>query len=192
MTATHNLTRGNRKTTPRFFPIFVLLLLTAASAAVQAHDPKLHGFNLTSFEPPFEPPPFELPTLAGGRDGLESHKGKLILLNFWATWCPPCLAEMPSMENIYQRYRERGFVVLAVSGDKEGAGVVAGFIDQVGVTFPVLLDPDLAVSRMYGATNLPLSLLLNREGKVIAGAQGERAWDSEEALSVLDELLSAP
>ncbi len=157
----------------------------------RAHDPALHGFQMSTFEPPFPSPDFELPLLESDSASLETYRGDFVLLNFWATWCPPCLEEMPSMESAYQKFKDRGFTVVAISSDEGGADDVTPFIEKLGVTFPILLDADKAVSSEYGAHNLPLSFLLNREGQVIAGAVGERDWSSEEALSVLDELITA-
>ena len=172
--------------------IFATLLLLLLSFKVHAHDPSLHGFQLTSFDPPFPAPEFLLATLDDQKSSLEDYKGQYVLLNFWATWCPPCLEEMPSMESIYQRYQGKGFTVVAISSDEGGKADITPFIDKLGVTFPILIDADKAVSSIYGATNLPLSFLLNPEGEVIAGSEGARDWESPEAISVLDELLASP
>jgi thiol-disulfide isomerase/thioredoxin len=90
-------------------------------------------------------PEFILPGLSGTPARLADHRGEVVLLNFWATWCPPCRAEMPSMEKLYQAYRDRGLVILAISGDRAGRSVVESFVQERGVTFPILLDPDGAV-----------------------------------------------
>jgi len=180
---------GNNTMRARTLLKICSLFLLTLTSNVSAHDPALHGFNLTTFDPPFPAPAFVLDTLAGESSKLEDYKGKYVLLNFWATWCPPCLEEMPTMESAYQQFKDRGFTIVAISSDEEGAATVTPFIDQLGVTFPVLLDPDQAVSKVYGAINLPLSFLLNPEGQVIAGSEGERDWSSEEAISVLDELI---
>lgn len=168
----------------------VALMLFAFEA--RAHDPALHGFKLTTFDPPFPAPEFTLQTLVGDDTDLSAHKGKYVLLNFWATWCPPCLTEMPAMEKMYQKYKDQGFTILAISSDEGGKPDIQPFVDKLGVTFPILIDADKAVSSTYGAINLPLSFLLNREGQVIAGSEGERDWASEEAYSVLDELIESP
>jgi len=169
----------------------VLLLAVTSLWTVNSwsHDPALHGFKLTTFDPPFPAPDFDLATLTDEQSSLADQKGSYILLNFWATWCPPCLKEMPSMEVVHQRYKERGFTVLAISSDEGGKADIDPFIEKLDVTFPILIDSDKAVSSIYGASNLPLTLILNREGQVIAGAEGERDWASEEAISVLDEII---
>ena len=172
--------------------IFVVLLAIALGGVAlkgTAHSPALHGFKLVTFDKPFTAPVFQLPDLAGESRHLSDYRGQYVLLNFWATWCAPCLAEMPAMEQLYQHYRNRGFVVLAVSSDTEGRSIVQPFTEKLGVTFPVLLDPDTKISITYGARNLPISFLLDREGRVVAAVGGAREWFSEAALSVLDEII---
>ncbi len=173
---------------------YFALLLSAfffitLSTTVSAHDPSKHGFSLTLFDPPFPAPAFDLSTFPEGQASLEDYKGQYVLLNFWATWCPPCLEEMPSMESAFQRFKDRGFTVVAISSDEEGETAIKPFIDKLGVTFPILMDPDKAISSVYGASNLPVTFVLDRDGQVIAGSIGGRDWASEEALSVLDELI---
>jgi len=171
-----------------FFAISVNALVSSA----WAHDASLHGFKLTNFDPPFPAPAFELPGLEGEQLTLEDYKGKFVLLNFWATWCPPCLEEMPSMETIHQLYKDKDFTVVAISSDEGGKTDIDPFIEKLGVTFPILMDADKAVSSVYGAINLPLSFILNPEGMVIAGSEGARDWSSEEAKSVLEEMFESP
>lgn len=169
--------------------LFVLGILIALPVSSLAHDPALHGFNLITFDKPSSSQAFSLPSLGKEEVALSSYQGSYVLLNFWATWCPPCLEEMPSMETLYQRFKDRGFVVVAVSSDKEGESLVSEFVEKLGVTFPILLDTTGEVSAAYGAKNLPISFLLDRKGNVIAAAQGARDWASEQAISTLDELI---
>lgn len=169
-----------------FFAAFINTMLASA----WAHDPRLHGFNLTTFDPPFPAPEFQLPGLHDDQKTLDDYKGQYVLLNFWATWCPPCLEEMPSMEALHQLYKDKGFTVVAISSDEGGKADIEPFIEKLGVTFPILMDVDKAVSSVYGAINLPLSFLLNPEGQVVAGSEGARDWSSEEAISVVDELIA--
>ncbi|MGI9336781.1 MAG: TlpA disulfide reductase family protein [Gammaproteobacteria bacterium] len=168
------------------------LVIAAASPSTLAHAPELHGFKLVTFAKPAPAPDFELEALGGGTRSLADFRGRYVLLNFWATWCPPCLEEMPSMDGLEKRYEDRNFAVVAVSTDKEGADIVQGFVDRLGVGFVVLLDPEQRVAGEYGAVNLPVSFLLDREGRVIAAALGARDWLSEESLSYLDENLVVP
>lgn len=175
---------------PRFAVFSVVVFTLILTSTVRAHDPALHGFQMSTFDPPFPAPDFDLALLEGESATLETYKGEFVLLNFWATWCPPCIEEMPYIEAAYQHFKDRGFTVVAISSDEEGETAVTPFIEKLGVTFPILLDPDKAVSSVYGAHNLPMSFILNRDGEVVAGAVGERDWSSEEALSVLDEIIT--
>lgn len=154
-----------------------------------AHDPRLHGFKLTTFDPPIAALDFQLVDLTGDTKSLNDYRGQYVLLNFWATWCPPCRAEMPAMEQLYQHYRDRGLVVVAISSDAEGDSIVRPFIDKLGTTFPVLLDTDGRVSASYGARSLPISFLLDLDGQVIGAAEGAREWFSDAAISSLDEII---
>jgi peroxiredoxin len=162
----------------------------AVSNDASAHDPSLHGFAMVTFERPFPAPDFAVSDLGGERRTLASYRGQYVLLNFWATWCPPCLAEMPSMEQLQQKLSERRFTVVAASSDEAGASAVRPFIDKLGVTFPILLDTDKKMARVYGAQDLPLSFLINPQGQVIAAAKGTRDWASAQAIEVVGELIS--
>ena len=163
------------------------LLAGAACAAEPVRGPAL---RLVQFERPVQAPGFVLDSLSGTRLGLAEYRGRVVLLNFWATWCPPCLEEMPSMEALYQRLRQRGMVVLAVSSDEGPPDSVRRFTERLGVTFPVLLDRDGAVSASYGARNLPASFVLDRGGRVIAAALGARDRGSADAMARFEALLA--
>jgi len=108
-------------------------------------------------------PDFSLQALDGRTVRLSDYRGQVVLLNIWATWCPPCRDEMPDLEAYYRQHQEDGFVVLAVNS-QEGAETVATFLEDYDFTFPVLLDPDGVVVRDYGALGLPTSFFIDREG----------------------------
>ena len=135
-------------------------------------------------------PEFVLPSLDGRTVRLSGHQGKVILLNFWATWCPPCRAEMPSMERLYQAYRDRGLVILAISSDRMGRSVVEPYVQERGLTFPVLLDPGAEVFSQYGVRGLPTSYLLDRQGRVFSADVGARDWSGTAAREAVERLLA--
>ncbi|HWU40783.1 MAG TPA: TlpA disulfide reductase family protein [Candidatus Acidoferrum sp.] len=135
-------------------------------------------------------PDFLLPDLTGTPIRLSDHRGKVVLLNFWATWCPPCRAEMSSMEGLYQAYRDRGLVILAVSNDHGGKSVVESFVRERGVTFPILMDPDGEVLARYGVRGLPPSYLLDRRGRIVSGDVGARDWSGKVAREIVERLLA--
>ena len=168
--------------------LLVLGLLLMPMAAM-AHAPELHGFKITTFRRPPPAPEFSLVSPAGVPMTLKQFRGKVVLLNFWATWCPPCVREMPSMEALYQKFRAKGLAVVAISLDVKGAEVVNRFLEKYKLTFPVALDPEGKSSSVYGAGSLPSTFLIDREGRVIAAAKGERDWFSPDAVSYIAEVL---
>jgi peroxiredoxin len=108
---------------------------------------------------------FTLAGLDGKTYNLDALRGKVVLLNFWATWCPPCRREMPDMEKLYQRYSPKGLVVLAISDEKRET--VEDFLQKQNYTFPVLLDPDRKVNTAFGIEGIPQSFLFDRGGKLV-------------------------
>lgn len=134
-------------------------------------------------------PAFALPNLAGEKRRLETYKGNLIILNFWATWCQPCRAEMPALEALWREYRDRGLTVIGVNVDRGGAGSVRTMAESLGITFPVLLDPDGKVRNRYRVFAFPQTYLIGRDGKFLGRALGERKWDSEAGHQLIRHLL---
>ena len=116
-------------------------------------------------------PDFTLPTLDGTTVTLSKLKGQVALINVWATWCPPCRAEMPTIQAAYEQYQSQGFTVLAVNL-QEDPRTVAGFMQEFKLTFPALLDPDGAVSQAYQAYVLPSSFFVDRKGIIRAVYRG--------------------
>lgn len=111
-------------------------------------------------------PDFTLTTLEGRTVQLSALRGQAVLVNFWATWCPPCRAEMPALEQVYRAYRDQGFVVLAVNASDQDGGDVPAFVAAYGLTFPILLDQDGAVQRRYQVEAFPTSFFIDRRGVV--------------------------
>jgi peroxiredoxin len=110
-------------------------------------------------------PDFTLHTLSGPNMRLQEQRGKVVLINFWATWCGPCQQEMPKLNQLYEKYHAAGFVLLGVNVDDDvrHAGDVAG---KLGLKFPVLLDTDKAISHLYDLSTMPSTVLIDRDGKV--------------------------
>jgi cytochrome c biogenesis protein CcmG/thiol:disulfide interchange protein DsbE len=111
----------------------------------------------------FAAPDFTLETMGGGPIRLSDLRGQAVLINFWATWCPPCRAEMPAIQRVYERYHDRGFTVLAVDLQESDAQVAA-FIQELGLTFPILMDRDGSVFARYRVMGLPSTFFVDREG----------------------------
>lgn len=110
-------------------------------------------------------PDFALPSLDGGRVSLEGLRGQNVVLNFWATWCVPCRAEMPELQQVYDEKRNQGVVVLAVNL-KEQQGQVDSYVRELGLTFPVVLDKDGSVAESYKVLGLPTSVFIDRGGVI--------------------------
>lgn len=139
-------------------------------------------------------PDFTAPDVQGRPVRLADFRGKrVVLLNFWATWCVPCRLEMPTMEQAYREYRGRGLEILAVSLDVGHPPVVAvnvaQFMEELKLTFPALLDPQMEVARRYRVFGIPVTFLIDREGIIRAREAGYRDWTSPESRKKLEELL---
>jgi cytochrome c biogenesis protein CcmG, thiol:disulfide interchange protein DsbE len=113
-----------------------------------------------------EAPAFDVTTLEGEHVSLESLRGQVVLVNFWATWCPPCRVEMPGFERVYREKRDAGFVIVALSTDRGGPVEVERFLAERGITFPVAMAPRTVVNDFGGVRGLPTSFLIDREGRV--------------------------
>jgi len=139
---------------------------------------------------PFTAPAISLADTSGHSVELSELRGKLVLVNLWATWCEPCLREMPSLERLQSRLGER-IAVLAVSEDRGGNKTVEPFIAKLGLkSVKIYIDPKSEVGHAFGARGLPTSFLIDREGKVLGRVEGAAEWDSPKILGVLEPLLS--
>ena len=177
-------------------PVFVVLcaaFFLPQEAGAQVAPEVKQAFleaNIRIFDEPVIPRDFSLPLLNGGNTSLSAYKGKVVILNFWATWCPPCRAEMPSMEIFYQRFRNSGLEILAVDGG-EDAATVQQFIQSNSYTFTVLLDRDNKVNSLYGIEAIPTTFILDREGKIIGMIVGSIRWDNPRVIAAFDALLNS-
>jgi len=158
-------------------------------SAAQAAAP-LNDLFIVPEEERHAAPDFVIEDLRGGTAGLKDYKGKVVLLNFWATWCMPCRAEMPSMEAAWKKYKERGFVVVAVSVDEGSKGRIETFSRLFDLSFPILMDPESKVSDLYKVSNMPTSFLIDRNGKIISRIVGSDDWASPEAIQLVEKLLA--
>lgn len=134
-------------------------------------------------------PDFTLNDINGKKTTLSEFRGKVVLLNFWATWCGPCRAEMPSLNNLYNEFKDKGFVVLAVSVDTSEKPV-RSFIKDLKLSFPVLMDKNKAVSfDEYGVFGLPTTFLIDKSGIITEKIMGEMRWDSPRMKEKISRLL---
>lgn len=118
--------------------------------------------------------------------------GKGLIVNFWATWCAPCVAEMPALDKTQAALGSQGLAVLALSSDRAGKSQVEAFYKRNGIhNLPILLDPRGAAARAFGARGLPTSVLVDRRGQEVARLEGEAEWDHPEWLAKVKELALA-
>jgi peroxiredoxin len=124
---------------------------------------------------------------------LSDHKGKVVLLNIWATWCPSCVEEMPSMEKLYKELKGEDFEILAVSTDELGAKAVVPFIQKYKLSFPVLVDPGgKGIRRLYRTTGIPESFIIDKEGTIVEIIIGPADWATLEAIHFFRYLIQKP
>jgi peroxiredoxin len=136
-------------------------------------------------------PAFELPRVGPGDPvSLESLRGQIVLLNFWATWCKPCEEELPAMERLHQALSGGGFQLVAVSVDAD-PGPVIEFRDRLGLGFTLLLDADQRVARSYQTFRFPESLLIGRDGVILERYVGPKDWDAPAYIERIRSLLAA-
>jgi peroxiredoxin len=134
-------------------------------------------------------PDFSLPDAHGTMQRLSAFRGRVVLLSFWATWCPPCQEDMPALERFYQAHRDRGLTVLAVASDRQGEAVVTPFLSQYGLSFTALLDSTGEVTRMYGVSSLPTTYLLDRQGRLVTVAIRSSLWADPKSQALITSLL---
>jgi thiol-disulfide isomerase/thioredoxin len=162
--------RFNAKTPPAARDAFESLALERPSQALTAPD-------------------FTLESPSGKRMSLKDYRGKVVFLNFWATWCVPCRDEMPLMAALDREFKGQGLAVVTVNF-REDKEAVRRFFDELGLSFDAALDVDGEVSEQYGAFSLPLTYLIDRDGRFVGKAVGIRPWDGAESKGFIRELLA--
>ncbi|GIX49707.1 MAG: hypothetical protein KatS3mg131_3918 [Candidatus Tectimicrobiota bacterium] len=175
----------------RPFYLGALLLLGSRLALADPLAAQLRAAGLTPVSPPAAAADFDLPDTQGRRWRLAAQRGRVVFLNFWATWCPPCVHEMPTMEALYQALRQRPFVLLAVNMQEDRARVAA-FMAEHRLHFPALLDAQGRVSDLYRVRGLPTTYLLDCGGHVVGHAVGPRPWGTPAVHALLATLLADP
>jgi peroxiredoxin len=135
---------------------------------------------------------FTLPDMQGHAVQLAALRGKVVFVNVWATWCPPCVEEMPTIQLLYERLHGRGLEVLAVSLDALGAQVVEPFMQSHRLSFPTLLDTKNLVQRLYRTTGVPESFIVDKRGILVEKVVGPRDWAHPQLLAQFERLLAMP
>jgi peroxiredoxin len=162
----------------------VVAVLAASFAFVALQQEK--GYGLAEGAPA---PPLRLTSLQGEEVDRESHRGRVILVNFWATWCPPCVEEMPSLERLHRTLGAEGLVVLGVSVDEDGRAL-QDFVKRARVTFPILRDPGgRKAAAAWRTTGWPETFVIDGTGRIVRKVIGPARWDTPEAIAWFRGLL---
>ncbi|AEF80121.1 TlpA disulfide reductase family protein [Leadbettera azotonutricia] len=177
------------------FRLVVLVLLLSPIAAFADPVPgdiakAFADAGLPVLKDRINPIEFSLPLLDGKEQKLSALKGKVVFLNFWATWCGPCRVEMPSMENLYQRFKNQGLEILAVNCQEKNAEVLS-FMKSNKFTFPATLDTSGSVSSRYGVRAIPTTCIIDRDGKIIIRVAGSLNWDNPKIIAAFEALLKS-
>jgi peroxiredoxin len=152
-------------------------------------DRLFEEMGITRIPSPVVPVDIDLKDLNGATIRFSDFKGKIVFLNFWTTWCPSCRYEMPSMENLYTKFKDKDFVVVAIDM-QEPASSVKKFFKEYKLTFMALLDSDGKVADLFGIRSIPTTFILDKRGRIIGGAVGARKWDSKKSEALFEYLIS--
>jgi len=175
------------------FCLFQLLFLGSRPSAKGAEsstkvDYKKAVSILTPMKEVAPTPEIDLATPEGRKISLRDFRGKIVMLNFWATWCVPCREEMPAMEKLYQEFKDKNFVILAVAV-KDRKQDAIDFVKELKITYPIALDPEAKVGQEYGAWGLPATYLIGPKGEGLARGWGPAEWHGTGARRLIKELV---
>ena len=169
--------------------IAIVTILGAPQASRAGTADLLQGLNLSGYRPGAKPPEFSGLTTDGRTVSLVSLRGKVILLNFWATWCQECRPEMPLFEQLHREFTAQGLSVIGINA-REGTATIQKYAKELGLTFPLVLDPKGEINAAYGVIGLPTTFLIARDGRAVALAVGPREWGGEQAIAIIRALLA--
>jgi thiol-disulfide isomerase/thioredoxin len=175
-------------------PLFLLCLLIGQGwlypSIASAEEDFFEALQASRLPERVEVSNFSLPLIGGQETKLSEFKGKVVFLNFWATWCPYCRKERPALQALYDTYKDKEFVVLSISIDRTSADIVKDYVEAHHITFPNLHDQTSKVALEYGVRGVPTTYFIDRDGKAVGGVIGPREWDSKEAYGLVEQLLS--
>lgn len=172
--------------------LIAIVTILAAPGASRAGAPDLlERLNLSGYPPGAKPPEFNGATADGRRMSLDSLRGKVVLLNFWASWCLECRPEMPMFEQLHREFAAQGLSVVGINA-REGIAAIQRYAKELSLTFPLILDPKGEINAAYGVIGLPTTFLIGRDGRAVALGVGPRDWASAPARAIIRALLAEP
>lgn len=170
-------------------------LVVAMCASVAAEAPTIESLlkplKLNGYRDGTVPPPFSGQTLDAQTLSMASLRGKVVLVNFWASWCAECRPEMPVLDRLYRELAPKGLVVVGVNAREDNAAV-RRYANEMGLTFPIALDPAGTINQSYGVIGIPTTFLVARDGRAVGFGVGPRDWGGAAARALLEALLAEP
>ena len=170
-------------------------LVVGACCSASAEQPAVAGFlerlDLVEYRAGTNPPDFTGATSDARQLSLSDLRGSVVVVNFWASWCRECRPEMPVLQSLHRELASRGLAIVGINA-REGPRAVARYAEELGLTFPLVLDPAGKINDLYGVIGLPTTFVLARDGRAVAFAVGPRAWGSPPARALLETLLAEP
>ena len=167
----------------RYLVLIVLLVIIGGGAYIYLNMP-----STTTVVAGDIAPDFTLEDTKGNKVTLSALRGKVVMVNFWATWCPPCIEEMPSMDRLNKFMAEEDFVMLAINTEKNGRTVVPDFLKKTPYDFPILYDDQIVVQQKYGVYKFPESFIVGKDGTVVEKIIGPLDWSSPKTVAYLKSL----
>ena len=171
--------------------VAVLTALNAVAAERPALPELLKALNLSGYPSVMLPPDFSGLTADGQKVSLGGLSGRAVVLNFWATWCLECRPEMPMFERLHREFSAQGLAVVGINA-REGTATIREYAKELGLTFPLILDPKGTINAAYGVIGLPTTFLIGRSGRAVALAIGPREWSAKPARALIQALLAEP
>ena len=172
----------------------VVAVMTAVNLLAEerpALSELLKALKLSGYPSVMQPPEFSGVTADGQKVSLASLSGRVVLLNFWAAWCLECRSEMPAFERLHREFSLQGLALVGINA-REGPSTIRQYAKELGLTFPLVMDPKGTINAAYGVIGLPTTFLLARDGRSVALAVGPRDWASKPARAVIQALLAEP
>jgi len=165
----------------RKFIIVVFTLCALVTACTSSNEPVIEGKTA---------PDFSLADTSGRTVHLSDYKGKVVFLNFWATWCPPCREEIPSLMKLNQAMAGKPFQMLAVSIDEGGKDAVNNYFKKSGTMLPALLDTENAIGKLYGTTGVPETFILDKRGVILKKVVGGMDWSDPQVIAYFNDIVN--
>ena len=165
---------------------------TSFSSNINDYSKIFSKYNIQAISTPVPAIDFSLNDIHGQKNNLSNFKGKWVLLNFWATWCGPCISEIPSLENLHKAVKDKNFNVISISTDKTSSQQIKTFAEKNKITFPILLDPNGDTASKYQAFSIPLSYFISPNGYITAIVRGAKTWNDQSTFKLIEELTGIP